>query len=130
MLLYVINDMYLSREQPSKLTTYGTRLIKSAFSYLQDTLGLLQQNESFLIVLSLNEVVGCISQLCKDNRYLVLIDFYFFVIHLVEGVAFLGCGLIAARFVIILLVGSVRARAATTTLLCRQQVSLRTSLTF
>ena len=93
-----------------------------SLTYLQDTLSFLQQNESFLIVLSLNKVVGRIGQLSKDNGYLVLVDLDLFVIHLVKGVTLLGRGLVAARFVVSLLVGSVRPRAASTALLCWQQV--------
>ena len=65
-------------------------------SYLKDAFCLLQEDQSFLVVLSLDEIKSGIRQLSEDDWYFVLVNFDFFVIHLVERVALLRGSLVSA----------------------------------
>lgn len=57
--------------------------------YVHDSVCLLEQVESALVLLSLNEPVGTVVELGHHNRNLILRDAEFFVVMLVECVIFL-----------------------------------------
>jgi hypothetical protein len=108
MLLYVMNEMYLSREHPSRLTTckpqeqWCSNWLKIKFganftiSYLEHTFRLLQQNERLFVVFALNEIVRSVSQLGKDDGDFILVHFDLFIVHLIEGVALLRVELVSS----------------------------------
>ena len=61
----------------------------SNLTYLEHAFGLLEQYERFFVVFALDKVVGCVGELSKDDRDLVLINLDLLIVHLVERVTFL-----------------------------------------
>lgn len=68
----------------------------------EHSLSLLQQNESLFVLVSHGEVVGGICQFSENDWNLALINFYFSIVHRVEGVLILG------RFIVLASVTTLR----------------------
>ena len=63
--------------------------------YFKNTFSLLKQYQCLLKVVSLNEIVGSISQLSQNDWNFILIDLDLLIVHLVEGITFLGTNLVS-----------------------------------